>query len=592
MLVLGITDGITCGAAVVADGRVLAAVNEERLARLKMAFGFPRDSIKEVLRVAGVSPDEIDLVTIATRNNYFFDGVRPFDGWFASDKGLIRNAVFQTACKLSPLVDRIPGLETCYYKTRWPIFASRRRSIRRIVRGEFSLAAPIEFVDHHLAHAASTYFTSGFKDALVVSMDGGGDGASSKVYIGRDGRLAQVGCSSAFHSLANWYAYVTHLCGFKAQKHEGKITGLAAHGAPEFRDLLASMIKLDSGKTRNVSGRAFLGAVQALEARLPHGWKQADLAASIQQHCEEVAAGYVEHYLRHGAPVDVALAGGLFANVRINQVIHELDGVNRLFVHPGMTDAGLAVGAALTPCLRAGKRRGMSRRCDAIRDVYYGPEYSSADIERELRDSGVEFSQSQSIELDVARLLAQGHVVARFNGRMEYGPRALGNRSILYQPSDRSVNDWLNESLKRTEFMPFAPSVLAEFASDCFHGVEGAIDAARFMTITFDCTQWTKDSCAGVVHIDGTARPQLVRREDNASFYGIIEEFRKLTGIPMIINTSFNMHEEPIVCSPRDAIRSFQQGNLDYLAIGNFLACSPRPISRSLQAAPGREVSM
>ena len=171
----------------------------------------------------------------------------------------------------------------------------------------------------------------------------------------------------------------------------------------------------------------------------------------------------------------------------------------------------------------------------------------------------------------IAQLIAQGKVVARFDGRMEYGPRALGNRSILYQTTDVSVNDWLNKKLKRTEFMPFAPATLAEQANDYYHDIEGADYTAQFMTITFDCTDRMKRMCPGVVHIDGTARPQLVTSEGNPSFYAIISEYYKLTGIPSVINTSFNNHGEPIVCSPQDAIDSFKKGGLDYLAIGSFL---------------------
>ena len=172
---------------------------------------------------------------------------------------------------------------------------------------------------------------------------------------------------------------------------------------------------------------------------------------------------------------------------------------------------------------------------------------------------------------------------------MEYGPRALGNRSILYQPTDPSVNDWLNVLLKRTEFMPFAPSTLTEYADEHYEGLDRARNSARFMTITFDCTDRMKETCPGVVHIDGTARPQLVREEDNPSYYRIIDEFRKRTGIPTIINTSFNMHEEPIVCSPRDAIRAFRLGHLDYLAIGDFLVRSPEPVRHPVQAVKSIE---
>jgi carbamoyltransferase len=580
MNVLGITDGITCGAAVVRDGVVLSAVNEERLSRLKMAFGFPRASIAEVLQLAGLAPSEIDLVTVATENNYLFDGVRAFDGWFSEDKGLLRNAVFSVAGKLGFLIDTVPGMSFLYYKSRWPVYVRRRRRIQQILAGEFGVTAPVEFVDHHLAHAASAYFTSGFEDALVVTMDGGGDGSCGHVYEVRNGHFERIACTPAYHSLGNYYAYVTHICGFKAQKHEGKITGLAAHGQPVYQDLLNNMITVVDGQFRNTGKVVFMGAIQALRERLPDGWTREDLSASIQKQSEDLASRYVQQYLDPTRPRDVAIAGGLFANVRINQEVYELEGVRRLFVHPGMTDAGLAVGSALIPCIQNRTGPTMPWNPDVIRDVYYGPAFSDGEIEKALDDAELSYSRPASIASEVGRLLAEGYVVARFDGRMEYGPRALGNRSILYQPADRSVNDWLNHNLRRTEFMPFAPSTLVEYAGHAYENCNGALDSARFMTITFDCTEELKRTCPGVVHIDGTARPQLVRQEDNPGYWEIIDEFRKLTGVPTIINTSFNMHEEPIVCSPGDAIRAFQQGHLDYLAIGDYLVASPVPSQR------------
>ncbi|OFX13827.1 MAG: hypothetical protein A2Z18_02390, partial [Armatimonadetes bacterium RBG_16_58_9] len=520
MVVLGLTDGITCGAALLQDDVILSALNEERLSRLKMAYGFPRESIREVLRIAGVMPTDVDLVTVATVNNYFLNGLRAFDGWFQEDKGFLRNAVFTTAGKLSYLVDTVPGLESIYYRFRWPVFAARRRAIRRILRSEFGITAPVKFVDHHIAHAASAYFTSGFDDAIVVSMDGGGDGASSHIYEVHDGEFQRIGYTSAYDSLGNYYAYVTHIAGFKAQKHEGKITGLAAHGNPIYLDILDSMITVRDGALKNVGRCVFSGAIRALESRLPRNWDRADLAASIQMHSERVAVEYVKHHLPRHRSVKLAIAGGLFANVRINQKVYEIDNVEEVFVHPGMTDCGLAVGSALTACIG---NQPSARRREVIRDVYYGPGYSAEDIQRELRNSGLAYERSKSTPAAVAKLLAEGYVVARFDGRMEYGPRALGNRSILYQPGDRSVNDWLNKQLQRTEFMPFAPSTLMEYAEESYINHEGAQETARFMTITFDCTEQMKTMCPGVVHIDGTARPQLVLREDNPTYYDIIE---------------------------------------------------------------------
>jgi len=209
-----------------------------------------------------------------------------------------------------------------------------------------------------------------------------------------------------------------------------------------------------------------------------------------------------------------------------------------------------------------------------LTDVYLGPDYTEAEMESALRAAGLPYQRARDAEAEIARLIAQGRVVARFHGRMEYGPRALGNRSILYQATEPAVNQWLNARLGRTEFMPFAPATLLEDRHQCYQRIDGAEFTAEFMTITFDCTPWMLKHCPAAVHVDGTARPQLVTAASNPSFYRVLSEYKKLTGLPSVINTSFNMHEEPIICTPEDAIRGFQNGRLDYLAMGNFLVKS------------------
>jgi carbamoyltransferase len=284
----------------------------------------------------------------------------------------------------------------------------------------------------------------------------------------------------------------------------------------------------------------------------------------MQKLLEQVVVDYCRHWIERSRVGKVALAGGVFANVRLNQCLHELDCVDELFIHPGMGDEGLSYGAAMTPnSLPDGFT------APPVEDVYLGPGHTDAELEAELKRRGVSFERLERLEEAVAELLAQGHVVARFAGRMEYGPRALGNRSVLYQPNDPSANDWLNKHLKRTEFMPFAPAVAEERAEECFQRVAGAEHAARFMTITFDCTPEMKRLCPGVTHVDGTARPQLIRENDNPAYYRILREYSRRTGLPAIVNTSFNVHDEPIVCSPEDALNGFLEGDLDYLALGS-----------------------
>ncbi|TET80264.1 hypothetical protein E3J38_05920, partial [candidate division TA06 bacterium] len=459
-------------------------------------------------------------------------------------------------------------------------FWQRRHAIRRILRKEFRVRCPIKFIDHHFAHLTSAYFPSGFRDALVVSIDGGGDGRSSLVYAVQNGQFKHLHEVSAYNSLGNYYAYVTHLCGFKAMKHEGKITGLAAHGEPKFVPMLQNFIDEQDGTFINRAGVVFHAAIRELERRLPSEWSREDFAASIQRHFEDLVPRYIERWVRQAGLRDVALAGGVFANVRVNEEVHALPEVDRVFIHPHMGDGGLAVGAALAACVPGILAETMTSDPEPLDDVYLGKDLSEADIGMTLHKAGLRTETlARPLETEIADLLVQGYVVARANGRMEYGPRALGNRSILYQPTDRDVNDWLNKNLNRTEFMPFAPSVLYEEREKCFERVEGAEHAAQYMTITFHCTPWMRERMNGVVHIDGTARPHLVVKDRNPSYYRIIEAFYHKTGLPGIINTSFNMHEEPIVCSADDCVRAFLSGNLDYLAIGPYLVKHPRGIT-------------
>lgn len=578
MRILGLTDGQTSGAAVIEDGRILAAVNEERIVRIKLARGFPWKAIEEVLRLSNTRAHEIKAVAVANINIEFRKEVTDWPGWFEArgEDADLHSAFFNIAGRYGHIADRVPSLKRAYYALRSPAYASRRRQIRQILSREYGIDAPVRFVEHHYAHATSAYFTSNFDQALVVTMDGGGDGDCSHVYSVKNGVFEKLNVVEAYNSLGNYYAYITAVCGFKAKRHEGKITGLAARGRPIYRNLLESMIACENGQLVNRGKVLFYRALEKIKKELPKGWTHEDLAASIQVLSEDIARRYVGYWADKTGHRNIALAGGLFANVRINEEIHTLPSVANIFIHPGMSDEGLAVGAALAVQGEHDRAQGRPYQPRELEGVYLGNAYDDTDIADAIRQSGLTASHFPgSVEAEIGAKLAQGKVVARFNGRMEYGPRALGNRSILYQPGDPSVNDWLNELLRRTEFMPFAPSSLHEHSNALYENTKGAEDAARFMTITFHCTPSMIKRCGGVVHVDKTARPQIVRESDNQSYYRIIHEYYKRTNVPVIINTSFNIHEEPIVRTPHDAVRAFLDSALDYLAIGDFVIEGP-----------------
>jgi carbamoyltransferase len=580
MKAIGISDTSVCGGAtLIEDGLVLSSVNEERLDRQKMSTGFPYLAIQNVLELTGTQPDEIDKVFVADKSNYFKPKSSRWEGWLVD----YPNKSKQVMSMMSSYVSRFLGNSTIaqdgYYVMRRGLTAGRHNKLEKLLKDKCELRCPIVFVDHHHCHALSAYYTAGYPDATVITLDGGGDGLCSRVYRVKAGRFELLHTLNSYHSIGNYYAYITKICGFTAHKHEGKITGLAARGEPVFKGLLESFIKYDDGDMRNIGNCYFWSAIEKLLKALPKGFKIEDLAASMQAVLEEVAVRYCDHWIRASGIGHVALAGGVFANVLLNQRIHELDSVQSLFIHPGMGDEGLSFGAALDPVAKR-EMGDESNFSTPIRDVYFGPGYSDNEIRKVLDKKGFYYESPQNMGKRIAEYLRDGNVVARFDGRMEYGPRALGNRSILYQPSDPSANEWLNKKMKRTEFMPFAPAVTVKLANRCFHGISGVEHAAKFMTITFQCTDEMKRLCPGVVHVDGTARPQLVEREVNPVYYDAIDEFYKMTGIPSIINTSFNVHEEPIVCTPDDAVKGFLDCGIDYLAIGPFLVKNPNEIAK------------
>jgi carbamoyltransferase len=587
MKILGLSDHIVSGAAIIEDGVVRAAVNEERLVRKKMVMGFPWKSIEMVFELSGVRPEEIDLVAVGSKWGHFMPEYVDFDkGLFGIDRGIVKGLFFSVGSTLSSLRAAAPVLESFYYGLRQPIFAKRRAQVRAVLRDRYGIHAPVEFVSHHYAHAASAYFASGYEDALAVTMDGAGDGDSAHVYEVRNGVWKLLHQVPAFDSLGGYYGYITQVAGFTAGKHEGKITGLAAHGKDAYRDILNKFIVYRNGSMVNVGNAFYSAAIKKLQDALPSPFDRADLAASIQAVSEDISTAFVEHWLKATGLKNVALAGGVFANVKINQRIHEIPGVESVFVYPAMSDEGLAAGSALAVYADRGNPRPAGRRC--FDHVYLGPEFSDAEITAAFDAEQVSYRRAEPVEDEIAALIEAGYVVARVNGRMEYGPRALGNRSILYRPDEPEVNDWLNKRLKRTEFMPFAPSTLAEEAHKSYVNLDGAADTARFMTITFDCSDEMKRLCPGVVHIDGTARPQLVSEKDNESYYKIIRAFHRRTGLTSIVNTSFNIHEEPIVCTPADAIRAFKIGHLDVLAMGSFIAKHPEADDRVKSAHTAR----
>jgi len=588
----------------VEDGRILYAAAEERFTRQKLQDGFPWRALQDAFDVTGTSPEDIAEVV------YPFlpweEETRLFEANLAAERELLDEArTFQTDRLITDARDRvptrrrpIPGLSDpnerfdkgVFKKLAYHVLAQDSvisRNVAKYQSGrwgkdareyhrhwheelesaltEICLRRKLTRVEHHASHAANAYYTSGFNEALVVTLDGYGSGLAGSISVGRDGKVTRIHALPYPHSLGTFYESVTSGLGFRPSRHEGKIVGLAAYGDPSvLREALLCRFRIADGDFRILENNNIYFA-RLLASEFP----KIDVAAAYQHVLETVACGYVEHYLRKTGLRNLVLSGGVVANVKLNQRLRELDGVEGTFIHPNMGDGGCGTGAALM------RFEGHPQLREPLSDVFLGPDFTDREMAEACVRAQLPFEQCRPLEPRIAELIATGHVIARFNGRMEYGPRALGNRSILYHAKNPDVNQWLNQRLGRTEFMPFAPATVFENRHECYDDIDGAEYAAQFMTVTFDCTAAMRRDSPAAVHVDGTARPQLVTKTSNPSFYRILTEYHRLTGIPSVINTSFNMHEEPIVCTPDDAIRAFLQGNLDYLAMGDFLIEHP-----------------
>ena len=560
MNILGISSlDADATAALIQRERITLSAGEERFSRVKQHAGFPGESIRFILDASRLGLKDIDAVAY------------PFYPWrreaLMISRGLLANNLYNL---FQPGGARSKFFHLAY-SARFVMTSLRdhRKYHHELVENlrRLGLENRLKRIEHHLAHAASAFYTSGLEEALVVTLDAYGSDLAGSISVGSTAGIRRVHDIKFPHSLGMFYSQVTEALGFRPTRHEGKIVGLAAFGDPSVLfDEIYRRFKCAPGGYRYISGLD----VQYCRG-LAKKYAREDIAAAYQAVLEKVVASLVASYLERYQQKNVVLAGGVTANVKMNQRIFEIPGVKNIFIHPNMGDGGTGAGAALQVAADAGAGMKPCR----LENVYFGPSYTNEEIGAELKREGLAHEYVEEIEKRVASLLAGGKVVARFNGAMEYGPRALGNRSVLYHAKDPSVNDWLNKRLGRTEFMPFAPATLFESGEQCYLNLKGAEHAATFMTITFDCTDYMKRTSPAAVHVDGTARPQLVREDVSPGFYGIIKEYHRLTGIPSIINTSFNMHEEPIVCTPSDAIRAFRLGRLEYLAIGNFLVRGP-----------------
>lgn len=555
MLTLGINysqmhDSSAC---IVRDGELLFAVAEERLSRQKHDARFPQLAIQACLEFARVDAQQLDEVCF---------------GWQTAGP-VYRHDLKLYALGQWPITYLNVLNSTRHFASMWHQESGAKPFTQRF--GESK--ARMRFVDHHLAHAISAYAFSGFDDSAVVVMDGRGAWEATSIWHGRGGRLQHVLTIPFPDSLGFFYSEFTAYLGFQRNSDEWKVMGLAPYGAPGVK--LGTFIEPEAAPYRVKAGRLagngkgsfshiipVLGAPREPESEIDARHK--NIAYAVQDVCELAMMSVVRMAMEKTRSQNLCLAGGVALNSKGNGKLAASGLVDNIFVQPAASDDGVALGAALAPYLD----NGGILPTKAMRHAYWGPDFNHDTIENALRTYKLAYTHLDDPAATAAELLSSGKILGWFQGRMEFGPRALGNRSILADARDPGMNAKVNNAVKFREWWrPFAPSLKKEAAREYLENVTDS----PFMILTAQVRPEKRSVIPSVTHVDGSARPQTVEKEINPLYWRLLDEFEKCTGVPVIMNTSFNLRGEAIVHTPTDAVRTFFSSGMDALVIGNFL---------------------
>jgi carbamoyltransferase len=558
VVVLGIWDGHDAGAAILIDGRLVAAINEERLTRRKLEIRFPSLSIQRCLDLAGIPADRVDAVAVSTS-----DAAKTLARWLPSTKERyyqIRRRKIQ------------PGALSRWQKRAkyWITEAGdhafwRRLSLQALRRelGPLGLGhATLTLHDHHACHAAAAAWASGFPSCAVLTIDGVGDGLSATVSAFADGRLRRLAASKARDSLGIFFEHVTNLLNMRELEDEGKVMALADYAAPvpDEANPLLSLFRVEQGRVRaKTPGHAMMASLRQVQWAYPNEQFAYMAQRTVERVCVELAGDAV----RLSGSSRIALAGGVASNVKANRRMRLLPAVDDLYVFPHMGDGGLAVGAAILASpgpMVAG----------SLDQIGLGPDYAEGQIDEALRHADLRTSRPADLAERVAGIIADGHIVLWFQGRMEYGPRALGQRSVLARPDRVDLRDRLNLVLKqRVWYQPFCPTMLESEASRLLADYDGKPN--RHMTMAYMVAPAFRTALAGVTSVDGSCRPQMVPDDSLGGLGGVLRALKARTGVGVVLNTSYNIHGEPLVCTPQEAIDVYMRTGADALAIGPYL---------------------
>jgi carbamoyltransferase len=561
MVILGLSTWDDSSACIVVDGKLLAAVEEERFTRIKHYAGFPYNAVKYCLDTAGIGIWEVDYVGhywkpwIVGRRIFHVLKVLPRSARrfkAKSRRGMGEMNEFLTHLRVRPLLTRRFG----------------------------ESAFKLHYIDHHISHACSSYFTSPFDEAAVLTCDGAGESTTTMLAHFEGNKMKIINRIKLPNSLGHLYSAVTAFLGFRIMSGEGKVMGLAAYGDPqryarEFNNIVSLLpngeYRVDFNCMDYHLAREGQFSSQTLKVfgRPRHrdedvNQRHMDIAAGLQDVVEKALIHIAGYLHRKTASKNLCLAGGVALNCSANSRILDSTPFENVHVLPAPGDAGCSLGCAyyINNCIYGGEPDNKAS------GAYLGPEYGSSDYLRALKQSGLKFRQSDCISREAAELISEGKIVAWFQDAMEFGPRALGNRSILADPRKAEMKEILNMKVKHREwFRPFAPTVLEKHCGEYF---KGGIKSS-YMSFTDYAHEKAARNIPAAIHIDKSARLQTVNKSDNPKFYELIEEFCKITGVPVVLNTSFNVQGEPIVASPDDALSCFKGTALDYLVLGDYI---------------------
>lgn len=578
MNILGFFHGVDSAACLLQDGVLTAYVEEERLIRFKHAENiFPIRSIESCLKLGGLQLTDVDCITYGWDLKGYSDGT-------------IARFYEETNQKYPP----DPGT-LAWQRSNLSVFSEaavqKRVSnhLSRFFGVELERLPPLKSYPHHQCHAAKAFWLSPHDEALVLILDGSGDCECTTLWHGHGTQLDLLHEITIPHSLGWFYAAMTEMLGFRAYDGEYKVMGLAAYGREnlEIREKLQAVVPegphgwdyelpprfIHHGQhtfsDRFTDELADHIGIRPRQGPVPLESIHEDLAFETQRLLEETVRRMTRHWQEQTGMSNLCIAGGVGLNVKLNSKLHKAELFEHVWPFPIPNDSGTSIGSAIGVY-----QRETQQRPQKLAHVYLGPGYTDEQIETQIRGCGYEYRDCDDIAQAAAELLAEGKVVGWFQGRLEGGPRALGGRSILADPRSVAARDRVNSAIKFREYWrPFCPSMTVESAQRFLARSE----EAPYMILAFDATDEARELIPGVVHVDDTARVQTVARETNPRFYDLLKAFEQRTGVPVLLNTSFNIKGEAIVCSPRDAFRTFWSTGIDALAVGRFLIEKPVP---------------